>query len=141
MEWTRLSDLTGDPQYAALAQKGESYLLAPEYTASLSPSWPGLLGTNVNITTGLFEDVSGGWNGGDDSYYEYLIKMFVYDSSKYVAYKDAWIEAADSTIAHLASHPSTRPDLTFIAAFDGQNLSYGSGHRKSLTGLLSQIKD
>jgi mannosyl-oligosaccharide alpha-1,2-mannosidase len=128
LEWTRLSDLTGDPQYAELSKKGESYLLSPKYNTPLSSPWPGLLGTNVNVTTGLFVDASGGWNANDDSYYEYLIKMYVYDSSKYAAYKDAWIEAADSTIAHLASHPSTRPDLTFVAAFNGQTLNYDSGH-------------
>src|ERR1700761_9448492 len=37
--------------------------------------WPGLVGTNVEISTGLFQDASGGWNGGDDSFYEYLIKV------------------------------------------------------------------
>jgi mannosyl-oligosaccharide alpha-1,2-mannosidase len=30
LEWTHLSDLTGDDTYGALAQKGESYLLNPQ---------------------------------------------------------------------------------------------------------------
>lgn len=30
----------------------------------------------------------------------------------------SWILAADSSIAHLASHPSSRPDLTFLAEFN-----------------------
>jgi mannosyl-oligosaccharide alpha-1,2-mannosidase len=130
LEWTHLSDLTGDPEYAELSQKGESYLLNPKFQSPLSEPFPGLLGTNVNITTGLFEDVAGGWNGGDDSYYEYLIKMWVYDSSRFSTYRDHWIQAADSSIAYLASHPSSRPDLTFLAAFDGTQLQYNSGHRK-----------
>ena len=128
LEWTRLSDLTGNKTYGALAQKGESYLLAPK-PASSEP-WPGLVGTNVDINTGLFQDASGGWVGGDDSFYEYLIKMYVYDSTRFASYRDRWILAADSTIAHLASHPSTRPDLTFVAEFDGQELIYQSEHRK-----------
>ncbi|KAK4947732.1 Mannosyl-oligosaccharide alpha-1,2-mannosidase 1B [Elasticomyces elasticus] len=86
LEWTHLSDLTGNATYAQLAQRGESYLLNPN-PASSEP-WPGLLGTNVNITTGLFEDAAGGWSGGDDSYYEYLLKMFVYDSSRFADYRD-----------------------------------------------------
>lgn len=73
LEWTHLSDLTGDKTYAQLSQKGEEYLLNPQ------PAWaqpfPGLVGTNVDINTGLFQDASGGWNGGDDSFYEYLIKV------------------------------------------------------------------
>ena len=133
LEWTHLSDLTGNKTYANLTQKGESYLLAPK-PASSEP-WPGLVGTNVNLNTGLFQDAFGGWVGGDDSFYEYLIKMYVYDSTRFSSYKDRWVLAADSTIAHLASHPSTRPDLTFVAEFDGTELIYQSEHRE-LSHLL-----
>ncbi|KAN0085346.1 mannosyl-oligosaccharide alpha-1,2-mannosidase 1B [Elaphomyces granulatus] len=51
-------------------QKAESYLLNPQ------PAWtPGLVGANVAIETGLFQDNYVGWIAGDDSFYEYLIKM------------------------------------------------------------------
>lgn len=73
LEWTRLSDLTGNGTYAELTQKAQSYLLDPQ-PASSEP-WPGLVGTNVNISSGLFLDAAGGWNGGDDSLYEYLLKV------------------------------------------------------------------
>jgi mannosyl-oligosaccharide alpha-1,2-mannosidase len=53
LEWTHLSDLTGNATFAELSQKGESYLLAPK-PASSEP-WPGLVGTNVNLSTGLFQ--------------------------------------------------------------------------------------
>jgi len=82
--------------------------------------------TNFTIT-----DASGGWVGGDDSFYEYLIKMYVYDSTRFASYRDRWILAADSSIAYLASHPSTRPDLTFLAQFNGQELIFQSEHCKS----------
>lgn len=130
LEWTRLSDLVGDSTYANLSQKGESYLLKPQ-PASSEP-FPGLIGTNVNISNGHFLDASGGWVGGDDSFYEYLIKMYVYDPVRFATYKDRWVLAADSTIKYLASHPSTRPDLTFTAAFDGQELIFESEHRESI---------
>ena len=120
LEWQRLSDLTGDPRYGELAAKAESYLLDPV------PAWnvpfPGLPGTRISIDKGVFVDANGGWNGGDDSYYEYLIKSFVYDPIRFSSYRDAWIEAANSTIKHLASHPSTRPDLTFLAAYRNHTL-------------------
>ena len=132
MEWTRLSDLTGNSTYGALAQKGESYLLKPQ-PASSQP-WPGLVGTVVNLNTGLFQDANGGWNGGDDSFYEYLIKMYVYDSSRFSSYKDRWVKAADSTIKHLASHPDPRPDLTFLAQFQGKTLNRKSGHLACFDG-------
>ena len=120
LEWTRLSDLSEDSTYGALAQKGESYLLNPK-PASSEP-FPGLVGTNVNITTGLFLDDAGGWVGGDDSFYEYLLKMYVYDSSRFGTYRDRWIAAADSTIQDLTSHPLTQPEITYIAEFNGTSL-------------------
>lgn len=128
MEWTRLADLTGNKTFADLVQKGESYLLNPK-PASSEP-FPGLVGTNIDINTGLFQDAFGGWVGGDDSFYEYLIKMYVYDTTRFASYKDRWILAADSSIAHLATHPSSRPDLTFLSIYNGKNLIHLSQHRK-----------
>lgn len=132
LEWTRLSDLTGDPVYAKLTQKAESYLLNPQ-PASSEP-FPGLIGTVINSDTGLLENADGGWGGGDDSFYEYLIKMYVYDPSRFSQYKDRWILAADSSIAHLASHPLGHENLTFLARFSGTNLSYSSGHLACFSG-------
>lgn len=132
LEWTRLSDLTGDDTYAQLAQTGENFLLNPQ-PASSEP-FPGLVGSNVNITTGRFVDAEGGWNGGDDSFYEYLIKMFVYDSSRFASYKDRWVTAADSTIQYLASHPSSQPELTFLADFNHTTLIENSGHLACFDG-------
>ena len=132
LEWTRLSDLTGNETYAQLTQIAESYLLNPQ--PAYNEPWDGLVGTNVNITTGLFEDASGGWNGGTDSFYEYLIKMYIYDTSRFAEYRDRWIAAADSTIENLASHPSSRPELTFLAAYDNQTLIKESGHLACFDG-------
>lgn len=128
MEWTRLSDLTGDPKYGQLAQKAEEYLLNPK--PALGEPFPGLLGMDVNITTGLFVDGSGGWVGGADSFYEYLIKMYLYDPQRFGEYKQRWTVAVESSIKYLTSHPTTRPDLTFLAIYDNRTLSFVSQHRK-----------
>lgn len=127
LEWTRLSDLTGNPLYQKLAEKGQSYLLNPQ-PQGLAEPFPGLVGSNVNISTGLFLDGSGGWVGGADSYYEYLIKMYLYDPIRFATYKDHWIVAADSSIEYLASNPVTRPDLTFLAVFENQTRIFKSEH-------------
>ena len=132
LEWTHLSDLTGDPQYAELAQKGESYLLNP--MPSLGEPFPGLLGSDVNVTTGDFLNGVGGWIGGSDSAYEYLIKMFVYDQSRFSQYRDRWIAAADSSIKYLASHPSSRPEATWLAAYSGTSLDFESEHLACFDG-------
>ena len=125
LEWTHLSDLTGDPQYAQLTQKAESYILKP--TGSPEP-WPGLLGTNLDLSDGTFQDSGGSWSGGMDSCYEYLIKAYMYDPGRFELNKDRWVLAADSTMAHLASHPTTKPHLTFLSGYSGQTTIPSSGH-------------
>ncbi|KXJ97347.1 putative 1,2-alpha-mannosidase [Microdochium bolleyi] len=134
IEWTRLSDLTGDPKYHELAQKAEDYLLNP-LNPEVGEPWPGLIGTNVYISNGTFADSRGGWNGGTDSFYEYLVKMYLYDSSKYAFYLDRWIAAADSSIKYLASHPTSRPELTYLAAYRGKDdLNLVSSHLACFDG-------
>ncbi|KAL4895738.1 putative mannosyl-oligosaccharide alpha-1,2-mannosidase 1B [Aspergillus ambiguus] len=132
LEWTRLSDLTGDDQYAQLSQKAQSYLLSPK--PSSNEPFPGLVGSHISIETGQFTDAQVSWNGGDDSFYEYLIKMYVYDPNEFGEYKDRWVAAADSSMQHLASHPSTRPDLTFLASYDNGNLGLSSQHLTCFDG-------
>ncbi|PNS15801.1 hypothetical protein CAC42_4253 [Sphaceloma murrayae] len=132
LEWTRLSDLTGNQSYTELTQRAEEYILSPSPPSS--EPYPGLVGTDINITTGEFVDARGGWIGGADSAYEYLIKMFIYDPTRFARYRDRWILAADSSIANLASSPSSRPDLTYLAAYDGRNLVNDSQHLACFDG-------
>ncbi|KAL9110751.1 MAG: hypothetical protein Q9227_004743 [Pyrenula ochraceoflavens] len=133
LEWTHLSDLLGnDTEYASLAQKGESYLLNP--SPPEDEPYPGLVGDSVYISNGSFANADTSWNGGSDSFYEYLLKMYVYDSSRFGSYKDRWTLAADSTIANLASHPSSRPDLTFLASSNGKTLDFESQHLTCFDG-------
>lgn len=64
----------------------QTYLLNPQ--PAFAEPFPGLVGTNIAIENGSFVDAQGGWNGGDDSFYEYLIKMFVYDPTRFSDYRD-----------------------------------------------------
>ncbi|KAJ5388399.1 Glycoside hydrolase family 47 [Penicillium cosmopolitanum] len=132
LEWTRLSDLTDDKEYAKLSQKAESYLLSPK--PSSSEPFPGLVGSSINIKTGQFADASVSWNGGDDSFYEYLIKMYVYDPKRFATYKDRWVLAAESAIKHLQAHPETRPDLTFLSSYNNGNYDLSSQHLTCFDG-------
>lgn len=127
LEWTRLSDLTGESEYAELSQKAESYLLEPN--ADGEP-FPGLTGTHVSLEDGHFVNSEGGWGGYTDSFYEYLIKMYLYDPEEFSFYKDRWIAAADSTMEFLVSHPTTREDITFLAQYDGTKIIPTSSHCK-----------
>ncbi|PNY24772.1 alpha-1,2-Mannosidase [Tolypocladium capitatum] len=131
LEWTHLSDLSGNNKYAQLTQKAESYLLNPTGSPE---AWPGLVGNQVSVKDGTFLNSDGSWGAGADSFYEYLIKMYQYDSKSFAAYKDRWVLAADSTIAHLASHPTSRQDLTYLLTYSGQNTNPDMGHLATFAG-------
>lgn len=130
LEWTRLSDLTGDPTYAKLVKKAQGYMVKPS-PASSEP-FPGLVGSYLSIADGTFVDNAGGWSGGTDSFYEYLIKMYLYDPKEFSSYKDRWVAAADSTIKYLASHPTSRKELTFLSQYQGTTTIPSSSHCKTI---------
>ncbi|KAK7223241.1 hypothetical protein V2G26_011244 [Clonostachys chloroleuca] len=132
LEWTRLSDLTGNPTYAGLAQKAQAHLLSPKPDTGFK--LPGLVGTYVRLNNGEFGDYQAGWGGGSDSYYEYLIKMYAYDPVAFAAYKDSWVQAAESSMQYLASHPTSRTDLTFLGEFRGNSTVPMSSHLASVCG-------
>lgn len=123
LEWQRLSDLIGNPEYGRLVQKAEEYLLKPK-----TEVWPGLIPTKIDIYTTEFTDSAVGWGASQDSFYEYLIKMYVYDSSRYGNYSDRWLVAANSTMQHLAAHPSKNPNLTFLETSFNKIPSQSSSH-------------
>ena len=128
LEWARLSDLTGNPVYGNLARRAEEYLLKP--SPPESEPFPGMVGSRVSIENGTFGDSVGSWAGGTDSFYEYLIKMYVYDPDRYGFYKERWVAAVESSMTYLVSHPTTRPDLTFLAMYSGNETYFYSGHRR-----------
>lgn len=86
LEWTRLSDLIGSPEYEDLARKAEAYLLQPRNPGVGEP-FPGLIGISVSVLNGTFTSSFGGWIGALDSYYEYLIKMYSYAPDRFYTYK------------------------------------------------------
>lgn len=131
LEWTRLSDLTGNPKYARLSQRAQDYLLNPLPDAG--QPFAGMLGTNIDIASGRFLDSSGGWSGGTDSFYEYLLKMWIYSPSRFGSYASRWLLAADSTVEHLLQRP--RRDTTFVAEYrDAATLVPEEGHLTCFIG-------
>jgi mannosyl-oligosaccharide alpha-1,2-mannosidase len=131
LEWTRLSDLTGNSDYAKLAENAIKPLLNP--WPKSHEVFPGIVGTWVNVNSGVFTDSLGSWGPGGDSFYEYLIKMFVYDQSRFGFHKDRWIKAADSIIETLAETPQ-ETDLKFITRTTGKDMSHESYHLECFAG-------
>ncbi|KAI4767634.1 glycoside hydrolase [Aureobasidium sp. EXF-3400] len=120
LEFARLSDITGNQTYASLAQRAEKYLLEPQ-PASGEP-FPGLLGSFISVETGEILDSQGSWGALADSFYEYLLKAYMYNSDLYGSYLDRWLIAADSTIRWIGSHPYGHPEWTLLPSWDGASL-------------------
>lgn len=120
LEFARLSAITGNGTYAALAQKAEAHLLSP-LPVEKQP-FPGLLGDFIQISDGQFTSSKGGWGSLSDSYYEYLIKAYTYDQATYAAYLDRWSVAADSTIRLVATKPFGRANEVFLPFWEDQRL-------------------
>lgn len=116
LEWYHLSDLTGDPSYRQLAQRAEANLISP----SQDLVYPNIVGSSLNVDTGKYTNIYGGWQAGIDSFYEYLIKTYIYAPSEpsTVDYKNFWVGTVDSTMTYLAKHPFQHPELTFITQLD-----------------------
>jgi mannosyl-oligosaccharide alpha-1,2-mannosidase len=96
---------------------------------------PGLVGTKLLVTDGTFSDRRGGWGGSGDSFYEYLLKMYLYDPSQFAQYRDRWVLAAESTMSHLASRPEDLPDtMLFVGKFANIRKIPESGHMECFAG-------
>jgi mannosyl-oligosaccharide alpha-1,2-mannosidase len=130
LEWTRLTDLIGDSEYYRLTDKAEKYLLNPK--PAKGEPFPGLIGTDISIANGEITNESGSWSGGADSYYEYLIKAYVYDPSRFGLYKDRFVAAAESAMKYLRSEP--KPGTVFLAQFNGRSTSNYSQHLTCFDG-------
>jgi mannosyl-oligosaccharide alpha-1,2-mannosidase len=134
LEWTKLSDLAQEPRYAKLAQDAEEFLLNPKPIGA--EPFPGLVGTEVDIITGHFQPGILSWGGSSDSFYEYLLKMYLYDTQAFLKYKERWIRAADSSMKHLASSPAGHPNITFLGQYDTKAGVFvpSSGHMECFAG-------
>ncbi|KAF7185107.1 Mannosyl-oligosaccharide alpha-1,2-mannosidase [Pseudocercospora fuligena] len=140
LEFSRLSDITGSRTYALLAQKAEDYLLNPIG----GQPFPGLLGSHVSVEDGRVIDENGSWGAFSDSFYEYLLKAYIYNSKNNQRYLERWLLAADSTIRYIASHPYGQSKLTLLPSWSGnttdnrmETLSWFAGGNLILGGMIT----
>lgn len=125
MEFFHLSCLTeGKLSQPALSALDHILEQSPVRTTP----FPGLSGRYLDIATGHFVDADGGWYGGAGGFYEYLLKLYMSSPARFQRYADRWILAADSSIKYLASSPASRPDLVFLASYNGSEILYDSDH-------------
>jgi mannosyl-oligosaccharide alpha-1,2-mannosidase len=132
LEWAKLSELVKNSTYRDLTQDAQNHLMNP--VPKRSERFAGLVPIEVDVISGSFVKGLITWGGAADSFYEYLLKMYVYDPESYGNYKDRWAQAADSTIKYLASSPKTKPEIAFIGRYEDTGFLPQSGHMECFAG-------
>ena len=60
--------------------------------------------------------------------------MYLVGAARFAKLRDAWVEAAESTIKCRASQPLNRPDITFLAVDDNQTTLVWSSYLTCFAG-------
>ena len=97
LEFKYLSDLTGDPKYAKSAFRIMDYVTSREKPIS------GLYPTAINNNDGNW--INGPYTVGAlaDSFYEYLLKIWLISDKESVRYRELWEESAAAIKERLVS--------------------------------------
>jgi mannosyl-oligosaccharide alpha-1,2-mannosidase len=145
LEFCTLTKLTGDHEYCSKATRAWSVLVWNKHYEAV----PGLVDSKIGVTTGDPVGKERHWDGGHDSYYEYLIKasLLLPDSPNSKVYAERWMQAANAIQANLTtrSAPSEEHlmshlfmgkyndkyylnEMSHLACFAPGNLIYGGRH-------------
>lgn len=123
MEFTRLSQLTGDPKYFDAIERVKKKLLFSQDWTKLPGMWPvfvdlanGFLATDSSFTLGSMAD----------SLYEYLPKMYALLGGLDASYKEMYSKAMWTVKNYLLYRPML-PDHGIDILFSGNVLSNGNG--------------
>ncbi|KAK5943210.1 hypothetical protein PMZ80_004216 [Knufia obscura] len=117
LEYYRLSDLTGDDTYRRIADNAVEKLTNLSSAAETS-LYPGLVGSQVDLDSGRYLQSDYGWGANIDSFYEYLIKSYIYGERSDVDGATYWAQAVLSTVDNTLVSPYDWPDLTFVQRGD-----------------------
>lgn len=111
LEFQRLSDLTGDPQYgnAVSAVYKKLYESPGKILGGLYP-------VNVNVDTGHLSGAHITLGALGDSFYEYLMKMWLYTGDSF--YKRMYEQTADSIASNLY-RKSSPSGMGYLAEMNG----------------------
>ncbi|KAF2877563.1 mannosyl-oligosaccharide alpha-1,2-mannosidase-like protein [Massariosphaeria phaeospora] len=126
-----LTRITSNSIYAKNATLAWAPLVWSKYT---SP-WPGMVEAPLDIVTGDPVGRQRHWDGGHDSYYEYLVKITLLapSSDPYMSvYRTTFLDAAYALRGHLSSRSASAPEHTmqhlFIGRQDDKSYLNRQGH-------------
>ncbi|KAK6987457.1 alpha-1,2-mannosidase [Favolaschia claudopus] len=129
LEFYTLSRLTGNSTYQTFAERGMSAI-----ASNPSPPFPGLSPQQV-FASGKGDGNVISWDGGNDSYYEYLIKYFKMTANANTLWGTTWATAVDSTIKQLLKRTSVATgQRTYLTSASGSSNSYSMGDLACFSG-------
>ncbi|KAJ2666391.1 hypothetical protein IW148_000875 [Coemansia sp. RSA 1199] len=112
LEYWKLSELTGDPVYHETAQRVVDLLdKADKPHKGLYPIW-------VNIETGKLESGSITFGGMGDSWYEYMLKQYIYSRREHDQYRRMYEESIDSMKELMIGRSIYNPDMYYVGDLD-----------------------
>ncbi|KAK0543005.1 hypothetical protein OC846_006559 [Tilletia horrida] len=126
LEFTRLSQYSGNSVYAQLVTRAENTLVG------LKQTFPGLTGQEFFIHNNTPATDFTNFGGGADSYYEYLLKIPLLLGSQKgtnaTRYLQTWVDGVKSGIKYLIQSPQGHPDLYWMADYTNGQIIPESGH-------------
>ncbi|KAI8141005.1 glycoside hydrolase [Fennellomyces sp. T-0311] len=113
LEFTRLSEITGDWSYHHIGQRVYDKFL------EMKTDQPGLFPHLINADTGDGVGDYISWGGMADSFYEYLIKQYVMSGGKDEQKKQMVIQSVRSMEKYLVSRPKDHPEFAVLGDLSG----------------------
>ncbi|KAF9314260.1 hypothetical protein BG003_004352 [Podila horticola] len=96
LEFRKLSQLSSDPKYSAVAQENFEYL------SSLKPKISGLFPAYFNRESGAANNYVASFGSLSDSFYEYLLKTFILTGD--TKFRDQYVATVEAMHSHLLSY-------------------------------------
>jgi len=143
LEWTYLSQVTGNDVYQRMAERTMRSIMTGRNMSGAC--LPGIYTTHVSVADGSASSQCwGSMGGGADSFYEYLLKLWllVKQDSSFAPYKAAWdksmetfttrfLRCSDRGHLYVASGDanSATNEVEHLACFLGGNLVLGDSQR------------
>ncbi|KYK58334.1 glycoside hydrolase family 47 [Drechmeria coniospora] len=112
LEFTRLSQLTGDAKYYDATERIKRFLHRSQNTTRIPGLWPMMMDYRREVVTGDVFSIG----AGSDSMYEYLPKMHALLGGLDGQYEDMTVKALDAVRRSLLFRPMTPKDENILMA-------------------------
>ncbi|KAJ2155984.1 hypothetical protein GGF46_005483 [Coemansia sp. RSA 552] len=112
LEYWKLSELTGNQTYHEVAQRVVDILdQADKPQKGLYPIW-------IDIDTATLTSGQITFGGMGDSWYEYMLKQYLYSRRKHDQYRRMYEESIDAMRTHMVQRSLYDPDMYYIGDLD-----------------------